>query len=163
MTTIESPTTYKCDGCGKEEPWSEDVAAKWTSIELKSVAWLGSFDRRRAEPTMKHACSSACERRIHLRRAGEPVDPAQLEAEARAAWPDLAAQIDQQRDTHAIEVGALRAEKVRLEIELEQVRRERERSRYLTIDDLHGLLERVLDRRDETLTGRLLAVVTGRR
>lgn len=25
MTTIESPTMYKCDGCGKEEPWGEEA------------------------------------------------------------------------------------------------------------------------------------------
>ena len=102
--STKKTTTYACDGCGKEEDWPA-AAKTWTLIELRSVAIIGDYHRRRREPATLHACSSACEKRIHLQRAGQSPDPEQLEAEARAVRPDLARRLD--------ELGALHSQQLK--------------------------------------------------
>jgi hypothetical protein len=148
MSTTEI-TTFTCDGCGKREDWPA-TAKTWTSVKLESVAWLGSLDRRRREPTTLHACSSACEKRIHLQRAGEKPDPGQLEAEARAERPDLARRLDELEILHSQQLKQQANEQL---WQLQEVRAESEHLRRAllaaqapTLRNLAALLRRALRR-----------------
>jgi hypothetical protein len=121
MSILE--TVYRCDACGKEEPWPA-AAKKWARVEVHPVSW----PTVRRDVT-KHACSTPCEKQVLLALAGEAFTPEAVEAEAAEARPDLAARVEEERARHATEEAELRAEAARQARTIRAL--EEERSRLL--------------------------------
>lgn len=134
-------TIYTCDGCGKKEPWQR-VERSWNEVRVHAKC----FGPRRADEHF-HVCSTACEKRILLKLAGQQPTAEQAEAEARAAQPDLAKRLDEQEIAHRLEVEALRAGQARLEVELMRTRSDMsvmaamKQSPSVTHEELRGLLQ----------------------